>query len=126
MVVRATVKIISLHEGIGHDGYCSGAEKEVLPPRICTEKKTVNLSRRPKKNVLYPSSSLFQEIEELVTITNLEHEFGCSGSNYCSLGSSAIAFRVKHEDLDYHSRIICIVVTNIIDTSSDTDDTDDD
>ncbi len=65
MSVSAEVMIVSMHEGCGHDGYCSGGVTEFLPPIVHTDTQTVRLSRRPRMKVIYPGDREFEEIVSL-------------------------------------------------------------
>jgi hypothetical protein len=125
MPVTAELLIVSLHEGCGHDGYCSGNVMEMLPSLVRSETKTVRLSSRPWMKIIYPDDQLFDEIEASVTLEDLSGHFGCHGSGYCSTDQESAEF-LQANGRRYTSRMICIVVQKISPDSSDSSDIDDD
>jgi len=125
MPVSAELMIVSMHEGCGHDGYCSGALTEMLPPIVRTGTHMVNLSRRPRMKVIYPRDQLFDEIVSSVEIINMSGHFGCQGSGYCDVRDQETEEFLRDHGC-YRSSVICIVVLNVSGASSCSDSSDSD
>lgn len=112
MPVSAELLIVSMHEGCGHDGYCSGSLIEIMPPIVQSETQTVTLSSRPQMKVIYPRDRLFDEIVSSVEIIDMSGHFECHGSGYCGVRDQETEEFLRDHGR-YRSSVICIVVLNV-------------